>query len=173
VTAPRRNPDISEDLLDSSHWRPVHQLLRRVDGEIARVYSDAGIEGVKTRFAGPLIELTRRESMTIKQLADARKVTHSAMSQTVAAMRRAGLVEDLEDNDDARTRRVKLSAQGRDVAPFVVAEWRATEATLLELDSELSYSLVQVVGDIEAALARRSFRERFGGHFDDPFAEDA
>jgi DNA-binding MarR family transcriptional regulator len=142
-----------------------------MDAEIARVYTDAGVEGVKTRFAGPLIELTRRDSMTIKQLADARGVTHSAMSQTVAAMRKAGLVEDLPESDDARTRRVRLSDGGRDVAPFVVAEWRATEATLLEIDAEVPYSLVQVIRDIEMVLAQRSFRDRFDRHFDAPFLD--
>jgi DNA-binding MarR family transcriptional regulator len=148
-----------EDLLDSAHWRPLRLLLDAMDQEIASLYERAGITGVRTRFVGPLIQLSRHEPMTIQALATSVEVTHSAMSQTAAAMRRAGLVEDAE-NPDGRTRRIRLSARGREMLPFLMAEWRATEATVRELDAEIQYPLHRVVDDLEAALATRSFRQR-------------
>jgi len=147
------------DLVDSSLWGPVWGLLHAMDRDIAALYDDAGIEGVRTRFVRPMIQLSRHEPMTIQELAARIAVTHSAMSQTVAAMRAAGLVEDA-DNADGRTRRVRLSERGREVVPFLVAEWRATETTLRELEAELPYPLSTVVDDIRAALDRRPFRER-------------
>jgi len=147
------------DLLDSSHWGPVWALLNAMDREIASLYDDAGITGVRTRFVGPLIQLSRDEPMTIQSLATRVKVTHSAMSQTVSAMRAAGLVVDA-DNADGRTRRIRLSERGRSVLPFLTAEWRATETTLRELEAELPYPLSTVVRDIEAAFASRPFGER-------------
>ncbi|GAA1891994.1 MarR family winged helix-turn-helix transcriptional regulator [Asanoa iriomotensis] len=147
------------DLLDSSHWGPVWALLHGLDRDIAALYDEAGIGDVRTRFVGPMIQLSRHEPMTIQQLAGRISVTHSAMSQTVAAMRRAGLVEDA-DNVDGRTRRIKLSGRGRELVPFLVAEWRATETTVRELDAELPYPLTAVVEDIRRALERRSFADR-------------
>jgi DNA-binding MarR family transcriptional regulator len=81
-------PDPSEQ----NRWRPVRQLLDAMDADIARLYAERGISGVRPRFVAPLIRLGRRGGMTIRQLADSLDVTHSAMSQTVAALQRDGLV---------------------------------------------------------------------------------
>jgi DNA-binding MarR family transcriptional regulator len=157
--------DPPEDLLDSSHWRPLRLLLAEIDQAIASLYEEAGITGVRTRFVGPLIQLSRYESMTIQELARAMEVTHSAMSQTAAAMRRAGLVEDAEGTD-RRTRRVRLTGRGRDLLPFLAAEWRATEASIRELDAEIPYPLSRVVDDLRAALTARPFRQRLTDHLE-------
>jgi DNA-binding MarR family transcriptional regulator len=149
----------SQDLLDSSHWGPVWQMLHAMDQDIASLYDDAGIKGLRTRFVGPLIQLSRHHSMTIQELATAVDVTHSAMSQTAAAMRAAGFVDSAESSD-GRTRRIQLSDRGREVLPFLTAEWRATEATVRELEAEIPYALSRVVKDINAALAGRSFKQR-------------
>jgi DNA-binding transcriptional ArsR family regulator len=151
------------DLLGSSRWRPLRLLLDAIDQQIASVYDDAGVAGMRTRFVGPLIQLSRHEPMTIQQLATSVEVTHSAMSQTVAAMRRAGFVTDAV-NRDGRTRRVKLSDRSREVLPLLAAEWRATEAAIGELEAEIPYPLSQVVTDLTEALRRRSFRERLDAH---------
>lgn len=147
------------DLLDSSHWRPLFQLLDELDRDIAALYDEAGISGVRTRFVGPLIKLGRHGPMTIQALATAVEVSHSAMSQTAAAMRQAGLVESAEGGD-RRTRRIQLSERGRELLPFLQAEWRATEASVRELDADIPYPLSTVVDDIRAALRRRPFRQR-------------
>jgi hypothetical protein len=81
------------------------------------------------------------------------------MSQTAAALRKADLVADAETTD-RRTRRIRLSARARELLPFLEAEWRATEATVRDLEREIPYPLSQVVQDILVALARRPFRER-------------
>lgn len=148
-----------EDLLDSSYWSEVHALLNELDRDIAGLYLERGIEGVGTRFVGPLIALGRFGAMTVQELASRRGVTHSAMSQTVSAMRAAELVESAP-GPDARTRRVKLTPRAEEVLPFLMAEWRATEATVRALDAELPYPLTRVVADIRAALAERSFPAR-------------
>lgn len=152
-----------QDLLESNHWRPVRLLLEAMDQDIASLYAEASITGMRTRFVGPLIRLSRQGPMTIRELATAQEVTHSAMSQTATAMRRAGLVEAAE-NSDGRTRRIQLSERGRELLPFLAAEWRATEATVRELDAEIPYPLRQVVDDIQAALATRPFRQRLLAH---------
>ncbi|NUT20423.1 MAG: MarR family transcriptional regulator [Hamadaea sp.] len=146
-----------------SRWRPVRLLLEAVDQQIASVYADAGVDGMRTRFVGPLIQLGRRGALTVRELADSVEVTHSAMSQTVAAMRTAGFVTDAE-NSDGRTRRVKLSDRGREVIPLLEAEWRATEAAITELEAEVDHPLTRAVAELTAALARRPFRERLDAH---------
>lgn len=152
-------PADNQDLLDGSLWRPLWQLLGAMDQDISALYDKAGMTEMRPRFVGPLIQLARHGPMTIRELASRVEVTHSAMSQTAAAMRRAGLVDDAE-NPDRRTRRIRLSARARESLPLLEAEWRATEATVRDLEAEIPYPLSRVVEDIRAALARRPFRER-------------
>jgi hypothetical protein len=53
-----------------------------MDRDIAALYDDAGVHGFRLRFSPALIQLARHGPMTIRALADAVDVTHSAMSQT-------------------------------------------------------------------------------------------
>ncbi|MGW6460464.1 MarR family winged helix-turn-helix transcriptional regulator [Streptomyces sp. NPDC055078] len=148
-------------------WQSLHQLLATLDAEIEQVYVGRGIEGVRPRFAYPLIRLAHTGPLTIRRLAESLDRSHSATSQTVAAMRRAGLVTS-EPGPDARTRRIDLTERGRSLVPFLEAEWRATHATVAELDSEIPYALTTVVEELRRALERRSMRQRILGHLVEP-----
>jgi DNA-binding MarR family transcriptional regulator len=154
---------VSTDPTEESLWRPLRDLLDLMDDDIARLYAERGVKGVRPRFSKALIKLAHRGPLSIKQLAQAVEVTHSAMSQTVTALRREGLVH-VRAGEDARTRTVELTEQGRAVVPFLEAEWRATEASVAELEAEVPYPLTAVVRDLRAALARRSFHDRILGH---------
>ncbi|SDR86592.1 MarR family winged helix-turn-helix transcriptional regulator [Actinopolymorpha singaporensis] len=158
----RQRPDPTE----VSHWRPLHLLLAAMDDEIAALYAERGVTGIRPRFTRPLIRLGREGPMTIRALSDALGVSHSAMSQTVAALRREGFVRSTP-GADARTREVAVTPRAREVLPFLEAEWRATERAVADLEAEIPYALSQVVRDLEAALARRSFRDRIAAHLDD------
>lgn len=141
-----------------SHIKPLMDLLRHMDDDIAGLYAERGVT-VRTRFSIVLIRLWHRGPLTVRELAHEIDVTHSAMSQTVAALRRQGMVESAPGSD-ARTRTVSLTGRGRETVPFLEAEWRATEASWAELEAELPYPLARVVADIADALRRRSFRDR-------------
>jgi DNA-binding MarR family transcriptional regulator len=114
---------------------------------------------VKPSFVMELIRLNARGPMTITELAESVQRTHSALSQKVAAMRAAGLVRTMP-GPDARTKKVALTPEARRIVTRLAAEWRATEAAIVEIDAEIPYPLSQVVGDIEQALQRKSFHDR-------------
>jgi DNA-binding MarR family transcriptional regulator len=97
--------------------------------------------------------------MTISELAESVQRTHSGTSQKVAAMRAAGLVRTLPGRD-ARSKKVALTPKAKRIAARLAAEWRATEASLAELEAEIPYPLSRVVTDIQAALERKSFHDR-------------
>ncbi|WP_231641366.1 MarR family winged helix-turn-helix transcriptional regulator [Saccharomonospora sp. NB11] len=156
-------PD-SDPTAQEGYWRPLRRLQEAMDAELARLYADHGVP-IRPRYALPVIRLGRRGPMTIRQLASAADVTHSAMSQTVATLRKDGLVAT-RPGPDARTRLVELTDAGRELLPFLEAEWRATEEAIAELDAELPYSLARAVRDMEEALRRRSFRERVAERLD-------
>jgi DNA-binding MarR family transcriptional regulator len=147
------------DLTAKSLWRPLRLLLARMDADIARIYREAEIVGVKPSFVMELLRLDSLGPATITELARSVGRTHSATSQKVSAMRRAGLVRT-KAGDDARSKTVVLTAKAKRIIGRLAAEWRATEAALADLEAELPYPLSTVVSDIEAALQQTSFYDR-------------
>ncbi|WP_328997644.1 MarR family transcriptional regulator [Kribbella sp. NBC_00709] len=148
-----------DDPTEQSLWRPLHELLGRMDAEIGRIYADREIKGLKPSYVRELIQLHLKGPMTITELADAIGRTHSALSQKVSAMRTAGLVRTVP-GADARSKKVTLTARSKKLVELLTAEWRATEAAIAELEAELPYPMTKVVQDIEQALARKSFHDR-------------
>jgi DNA-binding MarR family transcriptional regulator len=130
-----------------------------MDAEIAQLYAEAQIEGLKPSFVLELLRLNSRGPMTITELAESVQRTHSGTSQKVAAMRSAGLVRTMP-GPDARSKKVVLTAKAKRLVNRLAAEWRATEAAIDEIETEIPYPLSQVVTDIEEALQRKSFHDR-------------
>lgn len=142
-----------------SRWRPLFSVLGELTRGIEEAYRALGVEGVKPRFSMALMFLDLAGPMTIRRLADECGVTHSAMSQSVGQMRKAGLVESAP-GEDARSRLVSLTERGRALVPLLRAEWDATEAAIGELEDELPYPPSRMAVDLARAVERRSFSER-------------
>lgn len=146
-----------------SLFSPVLTLMQEIEEAIAALYRDNDVAGVRPRFSMALIGLADHGPMTIRDLAVFTGVTHAAMSQSVKAMKGAGLVRT-ETGRDARSVMVGLSEKGRSVVPFLEAEWDATEAMMAELEAEIPYALTQVISDIRDRLAVESLPERLARH---------
>ena len=147
------------DPTEQSTWGPLRLLLADMNADIARIYAEAQVEGVKPSFVMELIRLHARGPMTITELAASVQRTHSGTSQKVAAMRAAGLVRTTPGTD-ARSKKVTLTAKARRIIGRLAAEWRATVAAAAEIEAEIPYPLSRAVTDIEAALRRKSFHDR-------------
>jgi DNA-binding MarR family transcriptional regulator len=147
----------------------LRHLLDQLDGDIARVYTDLGLPGFRPRYT-PIVQLVHtRGPQSIRDLADAIGITHSAVSQTVNQMRRDGLV-DLVPGEDARQRIVHLTEQARAVQPVLDAEWHATNAAARQFDAELPHPLTAVVDAALRALAHKPMRDRVHEHLELPRA---
>jgi DNA-binding MarR family transcriptional regulator len=156
-----------------SRWRPLRLLQEAMDADIARIYAEAQVAGLKPSFVMELIRLHRHGPMTITELAESVQRTHSGTSQKVAAMRAAGLIRTTS-GADARTKKVALTAKARRITGRLAAEWRATEAALADLEAEIPYPLSRAVTDIEEALRRKSFHDRIAEKLaDDPAWHEA
>jgi DNA-binding MarR family transcriptional regulator len=151
------------DPTEHSRWRSLRLLLDAMDADIARLYAEAQIEGLKPSWVMELLRLHARGPMTIAELARSVQRTHSAVSQKVAAMRTAGWVRTTPGTD-ARSKQVMLTAKAARIAGKLAAEWRATEAATAEIEAEIPYPLSRVVTDIEHALRRKSFHDRIAGN---------
>jgi len=147
-----------------SVWRGFQALRLRLDGEIRALYGELGISGVNTRFSMAIMFLENGDA-SIGDLALRCGVTHSAMSQSVQAMRRAGLVST-SAGTDGRSRIVRLTAAGAAIAPVLWREWYATESAVAELEAEAGCTIDRYVAAVNEALGRRSLLDRIRDRLD-------
>jgi DNA-binding MarR family transcriptional regulator len=139
----------------------LRHVLEVLDGGVAQVYADLGLPDYRPRFSPVVRALVALGPSSIRDLAAAIGVTHSAASQTVAQMARSGLVS-LEPGADARQRIVYLTDRTRSLLPVINAEWAATVAAATQMDEELPVPLGQMLTAILRAVERRPMRERIG-----------
>ncbi|MEV4400339.1 MarR family transcriptional regulator [Nonomuraea sp. NPDC049607] len=132
----------------------------RTDGAIARLYADLGLPDYRPRYSPVVRALVETGPMTIRDLAAAIGVTHSAASQTVTQMRRAGYLDLRPGPNDARQRIVHLTGRCRDALPLIEAEWQATALAIAALDAELPVPLADVLASALQALDAHPFRDR-------------
>jgi DNA-binding MarR family transcriptional regulator len=137
----------------------LRHVLEVLDGDVAQVYADLGLAWYRPRFSPVVRALVALGPSSIRDIAHAIGVTHSAASQTVAQMSRCGLVE-MEPGQDARQRIVRLTDLARSLRPVIDAEWAATSAAAGDLDTELPVPLGQMLTAVLTAVERRPMRER-------------
>jgi DNA-binding MarR family transcriptional regulator len=137
----------------------LRHVLELLEGDVARVYADLGIDDYRPRFSPVVRTLVAPGPLSIRDIASAIGVTHSAASQTVAQMQKAGLVS-LVPGADARQRIVRLTARAHELMPVIEAEWAATGAAAAELEAELPAALTDVLLAAERSVASRSMRQR-------------
>ena len=137
----------------------LRHLIELLDGDVAVVEEELGLTGFRPRYAPFLRTLATLGPSSIRDLAAAVEVTHSAASQTVAQMDRQGLVS-LSPGTDARQRIVELTDKTRTLLPKLEQAWQAAETAGRELDAELPYPLSEVVIAATEALQRRPLRDR-------------
>lgn len=146
----------------------LRTLFEQIDADVGNVLAGLGLDGYRPRFS-PVVRALVEGPASVRQLAAATGVTHSAASQTVAAMVRAGWVRQ-RVGADARERIVELTEAAHDALPAIRAEWEVTAGALGALDAELPYPLSTFVADLRTALERSSFRQRMAVAALDPAA---
>jgi DNA-binding MarR family transcriptional regulator len=137
----------------------MRHVLELLDGDVARVYADLGVPDYRPRYSPVIRALVVLGPLSIRDLAGAVGVTHSAASQTAAQMTRHGLIT-LERGADARQRIARLTARAQALLPVIEAEWAATDAAAAELEAELPAALTEVLREAERAVLSRPMRSR-------------
>jgi DNA-binding MarR family transcriptional regulator len=139
----------------------LRHVLDVLDGDVAQVHSGLGLTHYRPRFSPVVHALVAFGPSSIRDLARAIGVAHSAASQTVAQMSMCGLVA-LEPGADARQRIVRLTERTRSLLPVIDTEWAVTGAAVAELDAELPVPLGEMVKAVLRAVQRRPMHQRIG-----------
>ena len=113
--------------------------LRRMSeyfiAEINKAYQKQGITFDASWF--PVFYLlSEKQPVSIKDIADALQVSHSAVSQLVGNLKRRQLVHTEVSPDDARRQVVSLSDHGQELLQRITPIWEAISAVFTQLEGQ-------------------------------------
>lgn len=137
----------------------LRDLIERLDGDVQRAYVAVGIEDFRPRYTPVVRILMEAGPSSIRALSRRAGLSHSALSQTVAQMAKAGLLSQ-SPGADARERIVDVSPRLRAMIPTLEHQWAATEAAAAALEVELGAPLAEILRAAVDALERRPFGDR-------------
>ena len=136
----------------------LRRLSESIDEDAGRVYAELGIT-FQQRWAGILEQLSEADALSVGELASMLGIRHSSVSQTRRSLEEAGLVVSEADPDDARSRRLRLSATGRKLVRRLKPLWKTLNQTSIELDKEAGH-VVDALDRLDKALKRLSLYDR-------------
>ncbi len=97
--------------------------------QLARWIAESGYDGIQPAHSTVIQPLWEAPAgLRVTALAQVSRITKQSMSALVADLEEAGYVERVEDPDDARAARVRLTARGRSYGRAVRAFARGLEA---------------------------------------------
>ncbi len=136
----------------------LRHLIELLDGDVQASY-DASSLNYRPRYTPVVRGIDHLGAASIRALANHAGLTYSAVSQTVAQMVRAGLVEQVAGRD-GRERIVRAKPALTMMLPQLRTLWSATNQAAVELESALSFPLSSLLLETIRALEARPFRER-------------
>ncbi len=129
--------------------------------EVNQAYAQRGIAFDASWF--PVFYfLSQQDEVSIKDIADALNVSHSAMSQLVSALQKKGLVKSVVSVADARRKVITLTAKGKKLLEQIQPVWRALETAMagLTASGKESAKILQALTQIEKALEQDALVNR-------------
>jgi DNA-binding MarR family transcriptional regulator len=136
----------------------LRRLLEALDGGVQAHYDRLGVN-FRPRFYPVARLLSTEGKLSIRALATAIGVSHSAVSQTVTQMRSAKLVSS-GPGVDGRERLVELTTEGRKVCKQLQGLWSAVEGAAVSLDAELPSPLHATLLEAANLLEVQDFEAR-------------
>ncbi len=139
--------------------------LRRLSetflGDVNRIYSAHDLQFDAAWFPVFYI-LSRKESVSIRDIADELVISHSSVSQLVSALQQKGLVKTTTAADDARRKVVEFTTKGKKLQQQIAPVWTALSQAMEELVNEGRHSkvLLKAIGEVEAGIAEQSLFDR-------------
>ena len=136
----------------------LRHLIELLDGDVQAAY-DAHSLNYRPRYTPVVRTIDSIGPGSIRAIADHAGMTHSAVSQTVAQMVKAGLAE-IGPGDDGRERVVNAAPPLMAMLPQLRRIWAATNQAAAQLERELSSPLSGLLLEATRALEAKPFRER-------------
>ena len=140
----------------------LRHLVELLDGDVEAIYREEGLN-CRSRFTPVFRHLERHGPSSIRHIAEESGLTHSATSQTVTEMIKAGLAAS-ERGRDGRERIISLTGAGEALLPELHRLWGAIWAAADELSGDINAPLAGLLKRAIDEVEKRPFLDRIRGN---------
>lgn len=127
--------------------------------QVAEVYQSENVE-FNPRFFSILTALSNSESSTVVELGKNIGISHSAVVQTLALMKKEGLVVFSNSNTDSRKTEVRLTPRAKALNHVLAPTWERLREVLQDVVTEERKTLMQHLEGLETELSTNSLIQR-------------
>lgn len=134
--------------------------------DVNRIYKDHKIQFDASWFPVFYI-LSQQKEVSIKEISNSLKVSHSAISQLISSLQHKGLIKSVISKKDARHKAITFTAKGEKLLEKIKPVWNALEKAMTELAEESGNSskrILKALTGIEYGLKEKSLFERIDAH---------
>jgi DNA-binding MarR family transcriptional regulator/N-acetylglutamate synthase-like GNAT family acetyltransferase len=160
--------DLIRNLGELAFGSRLKRLVKRTDSDIAKIYSQLGVD-FRPRWFPLLLALSENRRLSITGVANALHYSHTAVNKLAAEMSSHGLLQSAGDPHDGRKRMVRLTKKGRDTVASLRPVWEEIRQVTKELVNSGDHNVLLAVEAIEDELDKSSvyerLRERMESHF--------
>src|SRR4249920_546038 len=107
--------------------------------DVNSIYKDHKIEFDASWFPVFYI-LSQKKEVSIKEISDDLKVSHSAISQLISSLQQKGLIKSVVSKKDARHKTITFTPKGEKLLQKIRPVWNALEKAMEELVEESTHS---------------------------------
>lgn len=140
----------------------LRRLLNLVEGDLIEMYKTQG-HAFRPGFSPIFKLLLPDEKLSMSQIAAQLQISQSGVTRALGEMKRAGFVA-YEQGRDKREKLVMLTPSALALAADLKPIWDASDAAMLRLEGELSFSLSDILDEALSALSKRSYADRMSDH---------
>ena len=137
----------------------LKRLGDRLKAEATKLYHSCGVEFNDSWFL-VAFALSRKEGLSVNDIAETLGISHAAVSQMYSAMERKGLLTVQGDEKDRRRKLLFLTDDGHAAVEKLEPIWNAVGESTDELLASTGQEVLQAIASIEKALDKKNLFER-------------
>jgi DNA-binding MarR family transcriptional regulator len=133
--------------------------------DVNRIYKDHKIDFDASWFPVFYI-LSQKKEISIKEISDDLKVSHSAISQLISSLQQKGFIKSVVSKKDARHKAITFTSKGEKLLQKILPVWNALEKAMNELveESTSSKKILKALTAIETGVQDKNLFERIDAH---------
>lgn len=139
----------------------LKRLSDRFLQEVGLIYQALDIDFEPSWFPVFFL-LQKKESLSMTDIATEMDVSHSAISQMISSLRKKKLIQLIEDPEDARRKKISLTALGQNLLEKVSPVWTSMNLALPTLwgDQDREGRFLEELSSLESRLAQKVFSSK-------------
>jgi len=138
----------------------LRRLSERLNESVNRIYQDQ--EVVFEPYWFPIVYLLhKRKQLSVTEIAETLHLTHPAVIHSVKKLSEQGYLKSRNDKNDRRRNILSLSPKGHSVVKKLMPVWTHIQEKTDEMLNEADSNLLEIIDQIESALDKKEYYERF------------